>query len=285
MSEALNPSLFLDAPLGLLAQFLEEHQPKGAVDLRRVTALLIDRLVFLLRAAPRSQIVEESADLSRMFGSGYFEGVKDEQPAAAGAWEALADVLSEAGRRTDHAAIDSILASSNGLPRTIIDELAQRSGRIRRAELRGVLNVTESYLSHILREMERAGLIVRIRSDEKKEVTIELGPIGREVVDQQLLPRWIEYLVELLKQNGQGIDPMAIEEELAARGAPSRIAGQKLAEALSGTISLVAARNAQVMQRTEEERSHRLAAQRLRLSDTKQRPLALFVPDLATGTR
>jgi DNA-binding MarR family transcriptional regulator len=247
--ENLDLSGFVDTPMAEVVPFVEEVLRKDpsrlAVD--RLSSLFFDRTLQLLREGSRTQIMEECAELDRFLVSPTAESLKAKHPDLFGAWTALSDLLGEAGRRSDRAAVDSILASLKGYGRTILEMLAERGAPVPRSEILKRLDVSESHLSHILRDMDEADLIIRYR-DQGKQIVIDLGPVGREVVERSVLPAWIGIVIEHLRQCAEGVAPPAdadaFEAELVSAGAPSRVAAHRLAEALTHTASAMSDRAA-----------------------------------------
>jgi DNA-binding MarR family transcriptional regulator len=131
--------------------------------------------------------------------------------------------------------VDSILLSTKGHGQSLLEELAREGRPLPRAEIRKRLRLGESHLSHLLRDLTEANLVVRHRPEGSKEVLVELGPVGREIVKTSILPDWLTRLVELLGKaaSGKPVGREMAARELEAAGAPSRIAAERLAEALA----------------------------------------------------
>jgi len=100
--------------------------------------------------------------------------------------------------------------------------------------MRRRLGLAESHLSHLLRDLEEASLVVRYRPQGGKEVVVVLGPAGKEIVAESILPPWIERLSEALESASRGdlIDPKELVRVLHVAGAPSLLAADRLATAL-----------------------------------------------------
>lgn len=216
----------------LLETLAETPSPKPA---DRVQAVLLNRALTLLRTGARSEIGDEAYALDRFLASEYGESLRHRGEHARevyGGLGAIARLLTAAAERADGPAVESILRNHRGRGRQVLERLAEHGAAMPRAALRSRLAMSESHLSHVLRELEEADLIVRYR--QGKEVMVDLGFIGREVVDRSVLPTWIRRLVELLHcmAEGQGdFDaPKKLTDELLGHGAPSRLAAQSLAE-------------------------------------------------------
>ena len=126
-------------------------------------------------------------------------------------------------------------ASSSSLGRAVLELLAGEGQPVSRSEIKRRLGLAESHLSHLLRDLEATGMIVRRRAEKGREVLVALGPEGHRVVEASLLPRWVDRLAGLIA--GTGKDPLrdlaTVAGELVAAGAPSRAAADRLAQALA----------------------------------------------------
>jgi len=146
-------------------------------------ALLGHRTIYLLRRGSRIELVDESIELADFLESEAGEGLRDALPELHASWSALEDLLAKAADRSDRDAVDSILLSHRGRGQTVLQLLAEQGRPVRRAEIRLALgeDVSDSLVSHLLRDLEEADLIVRFRPRGSKEVLVELGPVGRDV--------------------------------------------------------------------------------------------------------
>lgn len=231
---------FVDRPMKELIPVVEAAAKAKATrnELDRVGSLLFDRTLHLLREGSRTQILAECVDLDRFLTSKAGKWVEGKYPELFGSWTALSDLLSEAARRSDRAAIESILRSHKGLGQQLLEQLAAHGGPLLRSEVRDRLGLSESHVSHLLRELDEADLIVRYRH-EGKGVAIDLGGVGREIVERSVVPAWIDVVVQhlkrLLEENAEPVDIEPLTAELIAKGAPSRLAARRLAEALTPT--------------------------------------------------
>ncbi|HSK77224.1 MAG TPA: winged helix DNA-binding protein [Thermoanaerobaculia bacterium] len=216
----------------LLERAAREQEP-AALD--SLTALLLDRALRLLRQGSRQEIFEEAKALNRVLAGTECASLEETTPRIHGGWTALGELLSEASRRSDRAAVDSILLSTKGHGQSLLEELAREGRPLPRAEIRKRLRLGESHLSHLLRDLAEANLIVRYRPEGSKEVLLDLGPVGREVVKTSILPDWLHRLVEFLGKaaSGEPVGQETAARELETAGAPSRIAAERLAEALA----------------------------------------------------
>ena len=226
-----------DLPPAEIAPLLERvaAEPEERA-LSALTALLMNRVLRLLRqGSSREALHEEALMLNRTLAIPAGARLQQDRPEAFGVWKALGDLLSGAARSTSHAAVPSILRSASGRGQEILELLAGESGPVPRTEIKRRLKLAESQLSHLLRDLEEADLVVRYRPEKSKEVLVELGPVGREVVSQSVLPDWLERLTHTISEiaNGAAFDSEALALELQEAGAPSRLVADRLAEAVA----------------------------------------------------
>lgn len=211
----------------------------GASDRARVDAaggLVLHRALRLLRVESRETLLKEGMALDGFLYSAAGSAIKTAQPDVYWGWIGISGLLGEAARRSDRAAVDSILASHAGRGRDMLELLAEHGAPVPRSEIRDRLKLSESHLSHLLRDLAEADLIERAKAG--REVAVALGPVGREVVKRSVLPEWVRYLCDQLQRvrTGTAAAPAAefLATALSQRGAPSRLVAQQLAEAVAG---------------------------------------------------
>jgi DNA-binding MarR family transcriptional regulator len=204
--------------------------------LARLTAVVTDRVIRQVRLGSSRECLEEALALHGFLETAHGEKLKAHKPRFFHAWQALAAVLSVAGRRSDRTAIDAILKSHATHGRKLLEFLATQAESVRRADVVEFLDISESQVSHLLRDLEEAELVLRYRPEGVKEVLVELGPAGREVVDRSIAPPWVDRLVEYLRTlKTDGViedDLTSLTDMLTQKGAPSRWVAEKLASAL-----------------------------------------------------
>jgi len=230
----LDLSGFREAPPAAVAPLVEKvaREPEEKA-LTALTALLMNRALRLLRQGSRQEILDESLMLNRALAIEAGAHLRQSQPEAFGGWSALGELLSGAARSTSRAAIPAILSGSRG--REILELLAGEGRPVARSEIKRQLEFTsESHLSHLLRDLEEADLVLRYKPEGGKDVFVELGPVGREVVSQSVLPPWLEHLDNALSQATEGVAVSfeSLAQEFRQAGAPSRLAAGRLAEAV-----------------------------------------------------
>lgn len=203
--------------------------------LSALTALLMNRVLRLLRQGSQEDLHEEALMLNRALAIPAGVHLRKGHPEAFGVWKTLGELLSGAARSTSRAAVPSILRSASGRGQEILELLAGESGPVPRTEIKRRLKLAESQLSHLLRDLEEADLVIRHRPEKSKEILVELGPVGREVVSRSVLPDWLERLTHTISEiaNGAPLDSGAFARGLQEAGAPSRLVADRLAEAVA----------------------------------------------------
>lgn len=198
--------------------------------------LLVHRGLHLLRVESREQIETEYFAVSKFLGSRTAAVVQKNQPEAFGAWTFLTDLLGEAAKRSDSAAVNSILLDHQGHGKRVLEVLAEAGQAVSRSALRTTLNISESHLSHLLRELEEADLICRHRNG--REISIELGSTGRVTVRERVLPQWLDLVLSTLdhleSRNRSQIERSDLERRLMQAGIPSKLAATRVAKAIVG---------------------------------------------------
>ena len=224
-----------DAPANEIAPLVERAATEADSDLTGLTDLLLDRALRLLREGSREEILDEALAVSGGVSGEAGVALRQRSPETFGTWEALDDLLAEAARRSDRMAVPSLLRSTQGHGLAILELLAGEGRAVPRAEIRRRLNLAEAQLSHLLRDLEEADLIARYRPQGSREVVVDLARTGREVVSQSVLPSWLERLTAALVEvaGGSSLDTEAFARELVEAGAPSRLAAERLAEAVA----------------------------------------------------
>lgn len=228
MAHGFDGSHLLEAPLETWVAALPEHL-SFASDLR---AILIYRALERLRSGTRAEMREEAIAVETFLASEAAAALSKEE---AGAWSAIAQVLIEAARRSDPEAVEMILRGHPLYGQRVLELLAANGDRpLPRTQLIEKLRISQSQLSHLLRDLEEADLIARTR-EGGREVMVSLGPVGREHVERNLFPNWVNVAAGHIAAALEGTELRArpeIEAVIRTAGAPALIA-QQLALALS----------------------------------------------------
>lgn len=143
----------------------------------------------------------------------------------------IADMLTTAGERTDTAFVQAVLASHKKYANRILEMLARATDGIPRTEIRDELRtlypkLSESHLTHILADLDKAGVITRIRRPNMKEVRVTLDAAGRDIVEKQLRPEWFVRLTQLVRHVARGGDAPSgshVTELMREANAPSEL--------------------------------------------------------------
>lgn len=200
MSEHLNeerrrPDLFSlsRAPLHELIAELELGKEDSVTSewtnrRRQVATLLVSEAVRLIRLGNQKELADGAVLLTRVAASGCSGRVNDEHIRSR--VEAAAIVVSAASSPNSRGGELQVLRSWNGMALKAT-ALVSRSNEcsIPRSDLRATLGLEESHLSHLLGDLEAAGLVVR--TAHGRCVTLHLGPTGREPHVQQVLAQEI----------------------------------------------------------------------------------------------
>jgi DNA-binding MarR family transcriptional regulator len=230
-----------EAPAEVIGQaLLEIVEQASEPSLQSFTGLLLDRALGLLRQGSREAILDEALAVSRGISGAPGEALLARSRETFGAWTLLEQLLAEAGRRRDRAAVGSILLGTRGHGQAILELLAGEGQPVPRSRIKRALALAEAQLSHLLRDLEEADLIVRYRPEKSREVLVALGPVGREVSAASVFPAWVESFIAVLGRIAAGDVPgqEEISRTLLEAGAPSQLAAGRLAEA---TLQVTAA--------------------------------------------
>lgn len=211
----------------------------GEIDRAWVDAmsdLLVDAVVRALRERPRRELLDAALALGEFLAT---PGARHYEDTFVGTWQGVLELLGRASAATDVTAIDSILRSHNGKAGKVLEVLAERNGSAPRAELkRQIAGISESHLSHVLRDLEEARLVVRERA-HGRETVVSLTPRGGEAVARTVLPPWVDDIRDAVE--GRGPDVAELADRLRKNGVPSELAARRLAEALAAPVELSAA--------------------------------------------
>lgn len=164
------------------------------------TSLFRNRALRLIRTGSTTELRDESSNLNRHLYAASGRALLGRNPTAYARFQMIAEMLSEAAQRTDTVFLSSVLASHNKYARPMLEMLSRGGPEgVPRQEILERLKIpSESYLSHILADFEKADLIVRLRRVGSKGVTVTLGAAGRDLVHEKLLPQWFLSVVDIL---------------------------------------------------------------------------------------
>ncbi len=156
------------------------HEQSGPLPSRavQVAGLVVGETVRLIRLGDRSEVTGAARELSKLVAQNTPDAATrhpESYRLAAGA----SVVLGAAGSPSSAGAELTVLNSWNGKALEAVELLNRAHDRtLARSELRSQLgDLTESHLTHLLRDLEAAGLALRIK--EGRMVTVHLGPSGK----------------------------------------------------------------------------------------------------------
>jgi DNA-binding MarR family transcriptional regulator len=184
-----------EAPLEtLLEELLEERTlaDRGGVAPPRaeqIADLILSAVIRLIRLATPGQLADAGVGVSRRLIGSPAEDLERRHPRAHRVLGAASLVLAAAASPSSAGGEVAVLRAWKGLALEAFAAISCAPGQaMARSELRRELgHIDESHLSHILSDLEDAGLIARIR--DGRNVTVHLGPLGREKHVRELLPK------------------------------------------------------------------------------------------------
>lgn len=182
-------------------------------------ALVREAVKRLVRTGGRGDLREGAVSLSTL--------AEDRSPAGGGApsettlgprWDVLADLLGDLADALDDDAVPMLLRSHHGKSRQVL-EATSAGGWIPRRDVRDRVEVSDSHLSHILRELVDAGLVHRRRRG--REVEIRLTTAGRDAIGVEPAPDPAPPSLATVRRLAAGVDP-ARSAELIRRAETGR---------------------------------------------------------------
>jgi hypothetical protein len=181
------------APLGELldalteAQTLAEQAAEVPARATQIARLIVADVVGLIRIGTRQALAEAGDALAQAVARPSGKQLRERQPEAYRLLSAAAVTLGAAVAPSSSGGELAVLRSWEGDARRAVAVIARSPGQtIGHVALRDSLNREESYLLHMLAELEAADLIVRMQAGE--EVEVRLGPAAELPHVQELLP-------------------------------------------------------------------------------------------------
>jgi len=164
-------------------------------------ALFRNRALVLVRNGSSSALREEAAMLNQGLYSLSGDIARKQNPEYHARLRMIADLVGEAGQRTDTIFLSALLSSHKNYAKRIVEMLAQAGQEgLPRKEILAKLRIEESHLSHVLADLEAADVVIRMRRSGTKEVRVVLGPAGRELIDETFLPKWFRQFVDFFAE-------------------------------------------------------------------------------------
>jgi DNA-binding transcriptional ArsR family regulator len=156
----------------------------------QIAGLIVGETVRLIRLGSSDEVTAAALALSKVLARPETAAVAAEHPESHRLASGASIVLGAAGAPASGGGELAVLRSWSGKAKEAVEMLNRAHGHaIARSQLRSELgDLTESHLSHLLADLESAGLALRIK--EGKTVTVHLGPNARsEHVQEQLSRR------------------------------------------------------------------------------------------------
>ncbi len=151
---------------------------------RQISTLLISETIRLVRLGNQKELADGAVVLARVAASGCSSCSGDELIRRR--VEAAAIVVSAAASPSSRGGELQVLRSWKGMAlRATALVYRSNESSMQRSDLRATLGLEESHLSHLLGDLEAAGLLVRIAHG--RSVTLHLGPTGRQPHVEQVL--------------------------------------------------------------------------------------------------
>jgi DNA-binding MarR family transcriptional regulator len=190
------PSTELDA---VAEQAVSETDAEVA---EALVSLFRNRALRLIRNGSSSELRDEAALLNRHLYSPAGREVNRRNPDRHASLRMVAEMIGEASRRTDSIFLSAVLQSHSRYARSIVEMVSRAGseGLPRQRLLTELMIPSESYLSHILADLEEADVIVRLRRPHTKGVRVVLGQAGRDLLRETLLPEWFMAMMTILTE-------------------------------------------------------------------------------------
>jgi hypothetical protein len=155
----------------------------------QIAELILSEAVRLIRLGSRRELSEGAVSLARARLTPALRRLGREDPESHQLITAAALASGAASSPSARGSELTVLQSWNGRALEVVRLLSEAPGEVMaRKRLRERLgNPSDSYLSHLLSDLEAAGLIVRVR--DSRSVTVHLGPVAREPHVRDRLPR------------------------------------------------------------------------------------------------
>ncbi len=231
----MNISRFHGVPASELGPVFEHlRSTTNAQERGAVASLFENRALGLIRNGSSTQLRDEGAALNRFLYSRMGREFEERDHALSERLKTIADLVARAGQRNDAAFVASVLSSHKKYAQPMIEFLWRAGEPVPRQTLLRELGIEESHLSHILRDLEDADVIARIRWPGTKEVRISLAPTGRDLVKQQLVPAWFLSAMKFIQDAVHGLKTTSAEiaERLLQDHVPSRLVADHVEEVI-----------------------------------------------------
>lgn len=171
----------------LLHQFAAGATAEPMASTQRLTIiaqLVVGAAVRLIRGGGREDLANAGTALSEYLASASARAAERMAAGPHGDIVGLLPVLTVATSAASSGGSEMVLRSWGGRAEEVVQMLhAAPTHMLPRASLRNRLGVSESYLSHLLSDLEQAHLIERVGQPGRRSVEIHLGPLGRQLLE------------------------------------------------------------------------------------------------------
>ena len=228
------------SPLSSLVAALRDEVGRDDVVSATVAGLVelaVDETVRQVRQAPQAELAAALDGLRRFLAAQEGRRLASVAPAPAATLAGLQAVLTASATPDSRGGADLVRRSWGGHADQILRALAEApEHHLPRSRLRTMLELEQSHLSHILRDLEAAQLVERIPVTGSRTVDVHLGRVGRELASAGMLVDSTE------SEEGQGAGRHArpparcLRPAVAAPPGDHRVA-ETLPQARSGDVT------------------------------------------------
>lgn len=161
----------------------KDEEPSRVV---KVGDVILAEAIRLIRLGNGEELADAAVLANRLMLTPEVKALRRSRPGAHRALAAAAKTLTVAASPSSKGAELAVLRSWAGKARSLVGVVSQADGlAVPRARLKQLLGVDDSYLSHLLADLEATGLVERVKAG--REVTVHLGPVGRLPHVQELV--------------------------------------------------------------------------------------------------
>lgn len=154
----------------------------------QIAGLIVAEAVRLIRLGTRSELAEAADELAEALIDPPLSNLKRDQPEAHRQLSAASVMLGAAVAPSSSGGEMAVLRSWSGNAKKALALINEEQGQaMERARLREHLKIKESHLSHLLADLEAAGLVTKVKRG--KTVTVHLGRTAREEHVQREISR------------------------------------------------------------------------------------------------
>ena len=160
--------------------------PAAARAATSIAEIGVDETVRLVRSASMPELGAAGQALNQFLTGPRGAKLRTIAPGAHDRLAGLVPVIGAASSPAGKNAREMTLRSWDGRADDVLRALVEHDGRMERSELRSRLGVSESYLSHLLRDLEAARLVERTSQPGRRGVTVLLSGEGRDAAPARI---------------------------------------------------------------------------------------------------